>query len=251
MSGYRRRIRSACIWSWAVCIVGFLLTFGLIAGFVPPPKESWSAARIAEFYEADRDAIRAGLIGGMFFSALMLPFYTAISAEIRKIEGPMSLLAPIQLGAAVILVCFFQIICLGWLLSSFRPEIDPEIIRAINDYGWLVWTILIPTYSMQYVCLAVAGFMDDRPHPTWPRWAAYMNLWVAFTGAGGMLAVYFKTGPFSWNGVFGYWIPVTVFAVGMTINMILLLRRASHEESAAPARDQADTDSARAEPAHA
>ena len=142
---FKRRIWTLSIWSWAACIGGFLVSFGLLAGFIPPPGESWSAERIAEFYADDRTAIRAGLIGAMFASALLLPFYTVVSAEIRKIEGTLPILAPILFGCAVILVCFFQIICLGWLLASFRPEIDPEIIRALNDYGWLVWTILIPT----------------------------------------------------------------------------------------------------------
>ena len=68
----------------------------------------------------------------------------------------MSLLAPIQLGAAVILVCFFQIYCLGGPLSSFLPR-STQNHQGDQECGWLVWTILIPTYSMQYVCLAVAG----------------------------------------------------------------------------------------------
>ena len=90
----------------------------------------------------------------------------------RKIEGPNALLAPIQYGGAVMLTVIFQIICLFWLLASFRPEISPEIIRACNDYGWLVWTIFIPTYSMQYVCMALAAFIV---------FAAYVGGALAFT----------------------------------------------------------------------
>lgn len=225
----KARIWKASLWCWPVCLVGFFVFFALIAGFVPPPRESWGAQRIAAFYADDRTAIRIGLIGAMFFSALMVPFFTAISAEIRRIEGPGAMLAPIQFAGAVILVTFFQIIGLFWLLASFRPEADPQIIRAFNDFCWLVWTILIPTYSLQFVCMAVAGFLDSRPQPAFPRWSAYMNLWVAITGAGGVLAVFFKSGPFSWNGVIGFWIPVIAFVVGMTVNMVLLLRRTQYE----------------------
>jgi len=28
-----------------------------------------------------------------------------------------------------------------------RPEADPQLIRFANDYCWLVWSMLIPTYS--------------------------------------------------------------------------------------------------------
>jgi hypothetical protein len=224
-----RHIRLACIWAWPVCVITFGIFFAVIAGFIPPPGESWSAARIAEFYANNRSAIRAGLIGAMFASALLLPFFAVVSAEMKKIEGPNALLAQIQYGAAVMLTVIFQIICLFWLLASFRPEISPEIIRAFNDYGWLCWTIFIPTYSMQYICMAIAAFIDRRPQPAWPRWAAYCNLWVAVTGAGGVLAVFFKTGPFSWNGIIGFWIPTLVFVAGTCMNAGLLHRRFRYE----------------------
>lgn len=224
---FKHRIRMACIWSWPVCVIGFFVTFGLIAGFIPPHHENWSAQQVADFYAADRTEIRIGLIGALFFSALLLPFYTVVSQEIRTIEGDRPLLAPIQLCGAAILVGFFQVICLLWLLASLRPEISPEITQALNDYGWIVWTILIPTYAAQYVCMALAGFMDIREQPLWPRWAAYMNLWIAFLGAGGCLSVFFKTGPFSWHGLVGWWIPTVVFAIGTSVDMYLLHRSAA------------------------
>ncbi len=222
----RRRLHYACVWAWPAAIIGFGVPFVFLAGFFPPPSPGASAVDIARFYLDNQASIRFGLIGALFASSLLLPFYTVISKEIRKIEGRGALLAPIQFGGAVILVAFFQIICLFWLLASFRPDVSPEIIRGFNDYGWLVWTMLIPTYSMQYVCMAIAGFMDTRPNPTWPRWAAYMNLWVATIGAGGVAAVFFKSGPFSWDGIVGIWLPTVFFAVGMTVNTVLLYRRA-------------------------
>jgi hypothetical protein len=71
--------------------------------------------------------------------------------------------------------------------------------------------------------------MDIRDNPIWPRWSAYLNIWVAVIGAGGVLAVYMKTGPFSWNGIIGIWLPVAFFAIGMSVNAWLLWRRASFE----------------------
>jgi hypothetical protein len=230
----QRRLWMACLWSWPVCAIGFGIFFVLVAGFLPPPSPTWSAQHIAEYYAENRTGIRIGIIGAMFFSALLLPFYAVVSAEIRKIEGRNAILASIQWGGAVILVAFFQIICLLWLLASFRPDADPNLIRFANDYPWLVWTMLIPTYSTQYLCIAIAGFMDRRPNPALPRWSAYMNLWIALTGAGGVLAVFFKTGPMSWTGVVGLWLPLLVFAGGMTVIMWLLLRRARYEAAQAP-----------------
>lgn len=230
----QHRIWMWSIWSWLIGGIGFGLCFGLMAGFIPPPSEAWSAEQVAAFYEANRTLIRLGLIGAMFATALLMPFFTVVSLEMWKIEGRMPVLAIIQFGFAVIIVCFFQGICLLWLQASFRPEISPEIIRALNDYGWLVWTILIPTTAGQFVLMGIAGFLDLREEPLWPRWACFANFWLAFGQAGGAFSVFFKTGPFSWNGVIGYWIPVLSFAAVMTMNMVLLLRQAKREAMTQP-----------------
>lgn len=234
----KRRVWMAAIWSWPVCIVGAGLAFALGAGFIPPPSPAWSAPEVAAYFDAHRTGIRVGVLVAMFATALMLPYLTVVSAEIKKIEGRLGLLAPIQFGGAVMLVMIFQIIGLAWLSASYRPEADPDVIRAFNDYTWFAWSSFIATYSIQYLCMAIAGFMDVRERPIWPRWAAYLNLWVAVTGVGGVLAVFFKTGPFAWNGIIGYWIPVIVFAVGMSITCALMHRRARYEARQAADRSE-------------
>jgi hypothetical protein len=225
----KRRVWMAAIWSWPVCAVVFGVAFLFVVGFVPPPSPALSAQQIGDVFAANRTGIRIGVLVAMFASALLLPFLTVVSAEIKKIEGRLGLLAPMQFGAAIALVMIFQIICLAWLTASYRPEINPEITRAFNDYTWFAWSTFIATYMIQFICMAVAGFMDIRERPAWPRWAAYLNLWVAVTGAGGVLAVFFKAGPFAWNGVVGYWIPLILFVIGLSATTWLLHRRARYE----------------------
>jgi hypothetical protein len=89
--------------------------------------------------------------------------------------------------------------------------------------------MLIPTFTLQFLCMALAGFMDTRDHPIWPRWAADLNVWIAVTGAGGVLVVYMKHGPFLWNGIIGIWLSVAFFALGTSVNAWLLWRRAKFE----------------------
>jgi hypothetical protein len=225
----KRRVWLAAIWSWPVCVVVFGAAFVFLAGFVPPPSPAFSASQIADVYAAHRTGIKVGVLIGMFASALLLPFLTVVSAEIKKIEGRLGLLAPIQFGGGIALVMIFQIIGLAWLTATYRPDAAPDVTRALNDYTWFAWSSFIATYSLQFICMAIAGFMDIRPHPAWPRWAAYLNLWVAVTGAGGVLAVFFKTGPFAWNGVVGYWIPVVLFVIGLSTTTWLLHRRTRYE----------------------
>ena len=227
----KRRVWLAAIWSWPVCVVVFGVAFLFVVGFVPPPAPGLSAGQIADIYAANRTGIRIGVLIAMFASALLLPFLTVVSAEIKKVEGTGGLLAPIQFGGAVALVMIFQIIGLAWLAASYRPDAVPDVTRAFNDFTWFAWSSFIATYMLQFICMSVAGFMDIRPHPVWPRWAAYLNLWVAVTGAGGVLTVFFKAGPFAWNGVVGYWIPVILFVIGLSTTTWLLHRRTRYERA--------------------
>lgn len=229
----KRRVWIVSIWCWPVCIVSFLIGFIGFAGFVPPPSPAWTAQELADFFAGNVTGVRIGILIAMFSAALMLPFYAVISEEIRDIEGKPALLASIQWGGAVMLMMVFQFISLCWLLASYRQDISPEITQMLNDFCWFNWSMFIPIFSIQYLCMALAGFMDIRERPLWPRWAAWLNLWVAVTGAGGVLAVFFKKGPFAWNGIIGFWIPVIVFVIAMCVTAYLLHRRHRLEETQA------------------
>ncbi|RNL66748.1 hypothetical protein [Zhongshania marina] len=219
------------IWSWPVAAVGFFTFFYFGAGLVPPPSPLLTASEHAAVFLNDPTSSKIGIIGALWFSCLLLPWYSVVTREMGKIEGEHGILAPLMWGGALVLVTFFQIISLAWLLATYRPDINPEIIRVLSEFGWFTWSMLIPTYLLQYFSLSIIGFMDDRERPTFPRWAAYMYLWVAVTGAGGALAVFVYDGPLAYNGIIGYWIPVIIFALGNFVTTWLLLKRFQYEKS--------------------
>jgi hypothetical protein len=73
----------------------------------------------------------------------------------------------------------------------------------------------------------------------------YLNLWVGLSGAGGGLAVFFKNGPFAWNGLIGFYLPIVVFVIWiitMTYLMHTGFRRAGAEarHQARPTAGQVD-----------
>jgi len=97
--------------------------------------------------------------------------------------------------------------------------------------------MVFPGYVFQMLCIGIAAFMDKDPNPVLPRWAGYLHLWVGISGMGGGIAVFFKHGPFAWNGVVGFYLPLTVFAVWLVVITGLLhkgscarpVRRALHK----------------------
>lgn len=229
----KRRVWMLSILAWPVGLVIFLVGFAVVAGFVPPPSPGWSAERITEFYSENTTSIRIGMLMTLFGSGIaLLPFLTAASAQIRKIEGRPAVLAPMQMGGAVALVSIFQVIGLLWLLGTYRLDRDPGITQAMVDYGWFAWTMFIITYEIQWICMAIASFMDVRERPVWPRWAGYTFLWTALAGPGGLCAVFVKDGPLAWNGLLGFWIPAAAFVVGMSVAAWCMWVHARHEDEA-------------------
>ena len=218
------RLQLLCAWAGPVALVLYLVCFWGIAGWIPPTDPTDSAQEIAQFYDDDRTAIRVGMIGGLIASTFFFPFFTVISMQIARIERRMPVLAVMQFGGAVLLLVFFVICGMLWITASFRTDFEDATVRTLHDMGWLMFVMVFPAYTLQMVCMAIAGFIDTSPNPTWPRWAAYFNLWVGLAGMGGGLAVFFKDSPFAWNGIIGFYVPITIFAVWCGVTTWLLIK---------------------------
>jgi len=133
-------------------------------------------------------------------------------------------LALMQFGGATLLVVYFVLCSMLWIIAAWRPGLDPNLLRLIHDGSWLIFVMVFPAYTMQMISISLAGFMDKSAQPTFPRWFCYFNLWVGFAGMGGGLATFFTDGPFAWNGLIGFWIPVAMFALWLFTTAVLLKR---------------------------
>lgn len=216
------RIQLACVWSAPVFIVLYAISFVGISGFVPPPSPSWGAERIAELFDQHRFGIRVGQVLSLMFSTLLFPFFAVISVQIARIEKRLPVLAVVQFGAATLLIVYFQLCSMLWITATFRPELDATAVRMLNDLSWLTFVMVAPGYVLQMLCIAIASFRDTSPDPVWPRWAGYLCLWNALGGLGGAIAVFFKQGPFAWNGIIGFYIPIAAFLIWLCVMTYLM-----------------------------
>lgn len=226
----RSRIELACAWSGVAFLAAYLVFFLGVAQWIPPQPPSWSAERVAELYADNTFGIRLGQLGAMAASFLLFPLWVLVSLHIGRIElarGRLPLLALIQLGNAILLQVFFVLCSMIWIVASFRPSLDADTIRMLHDAGWLIFVMVAPGYLVQMLCIGVAAFLDQGPDPVFPRWAGYLHLWVGLSGMGGSLAVFFKQGPFAWNGAVGFYLPVAVFAIWLVVITRLLHRAAT------------------------
>jgi hypothetical protein len=219
------RIQIFCAWCIPAFIAIYLFGFIGLSGFVPPPSPTLSAEQVAAIFEQNRNAIRAGQLICMVFAGLLyIPFTVLISVHIARVEGRYPLLAGMQLVGNSILIVFFILCSLMWSVVAFRADLDSHTIRMMNDATWLFFVMMYPTYIVALVSMALAGFMDKRPQPIFPRWFCYFTLWVAVAGVGGGFATFFKTGPFAWDGLFGFWVPVAMYLMWLLTLFPLLLK---------------------------
>jgi hypothetical protein len=150
-----------------------------------------------------------GLFGMAGYAALV----GAISAQMVRMETESRLPFLLQLGAGSIGVLTVMFPTMVFAITAFRPERDPDLTQLLNDIGWLLIIPAFPTFIAQFGAIAAGAFMDRRATPVYPRWAAYLNLWIALLFVPGGFAYFFRTGPFAWDGLLAFWVAAGAFFV--------------------------------------
>jgi hypothetical protein len=122
---------------------------------------------------------------------------------------------------------------------AFRPsETTPDVTRAMSDVAWLgsqhIWPMLAAG-------MALAGILIVKTQGrsgSLPAWLGYFSLVVALCEFGQLPIFFFKTGPFSGNGV-GAWYLATftwgpwILAAGWAMYRVLgrqQAERVNHSE---------------------
>jgi len=214
-----------CAWSALIFTLMFMVGFQLVAQFVPPLSPEVSAADITAMYQARTWQIRLGLFMMLTSCGFACAFIALISTQMKRMEGSPHILSYVQLGAGTAGVPFLIMPILIWTVAAFRPERDPELMLLLNDLGWITFLMPFTTFVIQNFAIGFAILGDKGVTPVLPRWLGFFTLWVAVLFIPGGLLTFFKTGPFAWNGVFVFWIPLVIFFLWYIL-MFIHLRKA-------------------------
>lgn len=225
----RRRVQVFCVWCGPAFVVLLFGGWGLLGGLVPLIPPSSSAAHVASEYSSHADLHRVGLILGMIGVFLTVPFFFAISMQMRRSEGRIPVFAMLQMASGIIVCVVLIIPMLLFLGAAFRPGRLPELSRLVNELSYLMLILPWPPIWGQLFALAGSTLTDRREKPVFPRWSAYMQVWVAVLLLPATLIEFFDTGPFAWNGLVGFWIPAAVFGAWYIVMTVLLLRAVREE----------------------
>lgn len=213
-----------CAWCGPTFLV--LLALGLwgLAGWVPPPSPTDSAEQVSAMFQQDTTRIRLAMLAFMTGVPLYLAWTAAVTGQLNRIEGRRASLAHTQLLAGGLVAAGLVLPIMIWAAAAYRPERSPEATQTLNDLAWIPFLGLFSPAVLQMLAIALVIFADDRAEPALPRWAGYFNVWVAILGIPAGLLIFFKDGPFAWDGVFGFWIPAPIFFVWVSVMTTLLVR---------------------------
>jgi hypothetical protein len=229
-----RRTEMYCALSSIVGIVILLVGIWPIAGLLPVPSPNYSAQQIADFYRTDTVRLRVGLFVVLIGVFSYGPLCVAISRRMRRMSPRQSALASVQLSAATVGWVFLFLPFLIMSATAYRPQRAPEITQGMNDIAWFVLVMDFVPFCVQYLAIAIAVFADRSPVPVFPRWVAYLNLWVVVLFIPTGVITFFKTGPLTYGGILGFYIPLAVFAVwlvAMPYAVTRHLQREAQEEA--------------------
>jgi hypothetical protein len=216
-------------------VIGWVVAFVALAGFIPPPDPELSPREVVHLYSDHTDLVRLGLVISTFACMLLVPFSAAIWSQMKRIEGERSPLAMTMMCSAAILTIEFILPMAIWLTAAYRfSEADARLIQAINDMGWIMF-MLISAACAQFASLGACILSDPREDPVFPRWAGYFNLWVSVLVIPAGIVVFFKNAPFAWNGLIGFFQPLSLFAIWIAVMTVLLLKAIDQEEAEAAA----------------
>jgi MFS family permease len=228
----RSSIHMFGVWCAIAYILMLLLGWGLIAGFVPPIHPNAGAIQVAAQFRHDHTQIIIGMVVIMFSALVFIPFGAVLTHFIKQIEGGAGVLTySALLGCAGNMILSFYP-AMMWLVAAYRPNRNPQLVYLFSDAGWLQFVGGATVLLAMPLTIAAAALLDRSPTPIFPRWAGYMNLWLVLLILPDQILFLFQHGPFSWNGIFGLWIPVTAFAVWFLTTFHFLRKAVLRERDA-------------------
>lgn len=213
-----------CVWSGPLMAVTLFSSF-VVMGFLPPPDPRRSGDEIVRMFTEDQTRIQVGGVIMIVGSALLFPWVSVISVQLRRIEGVHAPMAVTQLASGALGAFLFLTPMIMIEAMAYKPEnLDPKVAQTCYYFAWLFFCGTPIFAFVQNLSITVAILADDSPTPVFPRWAGYFNLWIGLSFLTGLCVYFFDSGPFAWRGVFPWWIPLSFFGVWFAVMTALLLK---------------------------
>jgi len=229
-------IKSQKIGLWCTWIFSALTAVGWlgIAHFYQPAPADLGLAGTHEWYSQINTT--GTLIGCTLFyiaAGILVPGSIQFGIMLSKMEGrfPLWSLTTAVCGIFISLIIFFN--ACTWIVAAYRPEFGADVIQALNDWAWMGFLLGWFYLAVEMAASAIVELSDSRDVPMVPRpvaWATLAGAITLMTAAG---PAFFKSGPFAYHGLLGFYLPVLIWGVYLNGTAYLMYQELCREEQAA------------------
>jgi hypothetical protein len=197
-----------------LCTLGIIPFFVLVGTFwgilgfnIPPFDAATSAVDLAQHFQDHGLRLRIAYAVAVPSWGFVMIWSVGIFGLMRRMEGSKALLPYLELMGGGLTSFVPTMASIFWLAAALRPERDPALTQLLYDLGWLTIDIAWSVTTVQYVAAGIVFLKDKRSVPLIPKWISWLGIWLGVEFAAQFVMPNFRSGPFSWAGLFNYWIP--------------------------------------------
>ena len=208
------RSQTIILW-WSLIFLGiFGYAFYFLLGMVPPPSAALAPSEVAAFYAENASRIKLGAVVASWSSAFMVPFTVVITFQLARLEEGKPVWSVLAFAGGILSSMFLVFPPILWGAAAFMHSSSPDVIAVVNAIANLTLVTTDQFYIFLMLMISVVG-LSAKPDPdtAFPRWLCWVTLFVTIMIEAGALGFMFKSGPFSWNGLFVFWLPFGLFSV--------------------------------------
>lgn len=221
------------IWAGMVLSGVYTVAYVFLMNLYPLPSPLLGAGEVVRMYTQNNTQFLIGAALMLFSACFMLPWVVVLYAQMARHEKGAPVWAIMQGLAGTLQTGLFIVPPFFWGLAAFSPGRDPALTLLMHEAGFISFIVPICTMTLVVIPVSVICFMrKNDPHSAFPRWLGYLGLLQASEGQLGVMALLFKSGPFAWNGLFPFYLPIILFGVWISALLFTLLRAIHHQEAA-------------------
>ena len=227
------------LWTGLAMSMVYFGAYIFLMGFFPPPSPGMATAQVVELYTQNNLQFRIGVVLCLIVSGFNLPMGVVFSIQMAKREKGVPIWAITQGLAVVLETMLFFLPPLFWGVAAFSPERDPAVTQTMHELAFLTFITPIGAFPLQTIPMVVVALANqDDPNVAFPRWVGWLTLFVTIAAEPAVAAMIFKSGPFGWNSIFPFYIPVGIFGPWLAALMFTLLRAIKRQEQMAKTNSQ-------------
>ena len=180
------------------------------------PDSGSPGVEIVEWAAAHRTQLLASYLLLAVAVAVVMVFAAGLYRIVRRAEDKDGWLAIASLASVVAGAGIFGAGTALFMTVAYRPDTDPDVVRALWDAGWLAYNTAGFGFTAWIAIVAVATLR----HRVLPVWTAWLAAPVALIGFVGPFAVKAGTGPFSPQGWFALVVALTFGAWLLVVSLV-------------------------------